>query len=392
MDILKRDDLKRLSEKRDGWHVSIFMPTHRAGAETQQDPIRLKNLLGQAEERLLASDRDRGRRGLRAPEAKALLEPASRLVQDSLFWQRQSDGLAIFISSEIAQHYRLPFDFEELVVVADRFHMKPLLRLLSGDGRFYVLALSQDQVRLLQGSRYSVGDVELESVPSSLAEALRFDDPERRLQFHTASGPTGGKGGRPAMFYGQGAPSQDEKGDILRYFQKLDQGLQELLADEQAPLVLAGVDYLLPLYREANTYPHLVEKGVEGNPENLSAKELHQRAWAIVQPRFLGEREVAAERFRQLAGTEKASDDLVEIVPAAHHGRVETLFVALDLQQWGEYDPATNEVRLRQEFEPGAQDLLDLAAVQALLHGGSIYAVEPAQMPAGASLAALFRY
>jgi hypothetical protein len=392
MNILKRDDLKRLSEKRDGWHVSIFMPTHRAGAETQQDPIRLKNLLGQAEERLLASDRDRGRRGLRAPEAKALLEPASRLVQDSLFWQRQSDGLAIFISSEIAQHYRLPFEFEDLVVVADRFHMKPLLRLLSGDGRFYVLALSQDQVRLLQGSRYSVGDVELKSVPSSLAEALRFDDPERRLQFHTASGPTGGKGGRPAMFYGQGAPSQDEKGDILRYFQKLDQGLQELLADEQAPLVLAGVDYLLPLYREANTYPHLVEKGVEGNPENLSAKELHQRAWAIVQPRFLGEREVAAERFRQLAGTEKASDDLVEIVPAAHHGRVETLFVALDLQQWGEYDPATNEVRLRQEFEPGAQDLLDLAAVQALLHGGSIYAVEPAQMPAGASLAALFRY
>jgi hypothetical protein len=368
------------------------MPTHRAGAETQQNPIRLKNLLGQAEERLLASDRDRGGRGLRTPEVQARLEPASELVEDGQFWQHQSDGLAIFISAEIAEHYRLPFDFEELVVVADRFHMKPLLRLLSGDGHFFILALSQDQVRLLQGSRYSVGAVELESAPSNLAEALRFDDPERRLQFHTASGPTGGKGGRPAMFYGQGAPSQDEKGDILRYFQKLDAGLQEFLSGEQAPLVLAGVDYLLPLYREANTYPHLVEKGIEGNPENLSAKELHQRAWAIVQPRFLGEREVAAERYRQLAGTDQATDDLNEIVPAAYHGRVETLFVALDLQQWGTFDPAANEVRLRQEREPGAGDLLDFAAVQALLHGASVYVVEPDQMPAGASLAAVFRY
>ena len=82
MDILSRDDLKNLSEKRDGWHVSIFMPTHRAGPETQQDPIRLKNLLGQAEEQLVAA-------GLRPPEAQARLEPASKLVQDGLFWQRQ---------------------------------------------------------------------------------------------------------------------------------------------------------------------------------------------------------------------------------------------------------------------------------------------------------------
>ena len=404
MDILSRDDLKRLSEERAGWHVSIFMPTHRAGPETQQDPIRLKNLLDEAGERLTASDR--GRDGLRAPAARALLEPASRLIEDGLFWQRQSDGLAIFVSSEIARmdryYYRLPFDFEEMVVVADRFHIKPLLPLLSGDGRFYVLALSQQEIRLLQGTRYTVGEVDLEKAPTSLAEALRFDDPERRLQFHTASGPSGGKGERPAMFYGQGAPSQDKKGDILRYFQKLDTGVQELLAGEQGPskqgpskqgpLVLAGVDYLLPLYREASTYPHLIEEGIEGHPDDLSAKELHRQAWAIVQPRFLEERQVAAERFRQLADTNSASDTLAEIVPAAYYGRVQTLFVALDVQQWGAFDPATNEVRLHQAPEVGDQDLLDLAAVHTFLNGGSVYAVAAEQVPSGGSLAALFRY
>jgi hypothetical protein len=385
MNILNKDDLKSLSEKHDGWHVSIYMPTHRAGPETQQDPIRLKNLLGQAEGWLQDV-------GLRTPEAKARLEPASRLVQDGLFWQRQSDGLAIFVSSAFARHYRLPFDFEELVVVAERFHVKPLLPLLSGDGRFYILALSQDEVRLLLGTRYTVGEVDLEGAPTSLAEALRFDDPEGRLQFHTASGPTGGRGGRPAMFFGQGAPSQDQKGDILRYFQKLDTGIQALLVGEQAPLVLAGVDYLLPLYREANTYPHLIEEGIEGSPDKLSAEELRQRAWAIVQPCFLEEREAAAERFMQLANTDKASEKLVEIVSAAYRGRVDALFVALDLQQWGAYDPETDKVQVHQQFEPGDQDLIDFAAVQALLHGANVYAVGVEQMPLGASLAAVFRY
>lgn len=385
MDILSRDDLKRLSKTGDSWHVSLFMPTHRAGPETQQDPIRLKNLLGQAEERLIEA-------GLRAPEARARLEPASKLIQDGLFWQRQSDGLAILLSSEIAHYFRLPLDFEELVIVAERFHLKPLLPLLSGDGRFFVLALSQEEARLLQGTRYRVAEVDLEGAPTSKAEALRFDDPERQLQFHTASGPSGGKGSRPAMFHGQGAPSHDQKDEILRYFQKLDTGIQGVLAGEEAPLVLAAVDYLLPLYREANTYPHLVEEGIEGNPENLSAEELRERAWAIVQPRFLEEREAAVQRFRQFADTDGASDQLSEIVPAAHHGRVETLFVALNLQQWGRFDPATNEVRIQQDAEPGGQDLMDLAAVQTLLHGGNVYAVEQDQMPTDASLTALFRY
>jgi hypothetical protein len=385
MNIISRKNLKKLGKKRDGWHVSIFVPTHQAGSEIQQDPIRLKNLVREAEQHLNDA-------GLRSPEAEELLEPALSLVQDRNFWQIQSDGLAIFLSSEIADHYRLPLDFQELVVVADRFHLKPLLPLLSGDGQFFILALSQDEVRLLLGTRYKVGEVDLAGTPTSFAEALRLDDPEKQLQFHTATGPAGGRGGRAASFHGHGGATKDDKVDLLRYFHKVDEGVQNLLAGEKAPLVLAGVDYLLPLYREANTYAHLIEEGIEGNPDDLSMEELHQDAWVLVESHFLEERDAAADRFRQLASTDSASDDLAEIVPAAHHGRVETLFVSLDHQQWGAYDPETNEIRLRRELKPGDQDLMDFAAVQVLLHGGSVYAAEAEQLPVGAPLAALFRY
>jgi len=333
--------------------------------------------------------------GLGTPETHELLKPAQRLLWDVHFWRHQSDGLAVFLSPGVFRYYCLPFDFEKLVVVSDRFHIKPLLPLLSGDGRFYILALSQNEVRLLQGTRYSVSEVDLKNAPESLAKALRYEDPEKRLQFHTSTRTPGGKGQRPAIFHGHGVASADDPKDyILRYFHQVDEGLHDLLRDEQAPLVLAGVDYLLPIYREANMYPYLVDEGIEGNPEELKAKELHEQAWAIVQPRFLTAQKEAAAQYRQLAGagSEQASNDLKEVVPTAYHGRVETLFVAVGLQQWGTFDPNTNAVQLHEEAEPGDEDLLDFAGVQTLLSRGTVYAVEPEKVPDEALLAAVFRY
>ena len=138
--------------------VSIFMPMHRSGPETQQDPIRFKNLLREAEERLITQ-------GLPAPEAKQLLESAQKLLQGDLFHQHQNDGLAMFLSVEMFRYYLLPFVFKELVIITHRFHIKPLLPLLSGDGRYFVLALSQNKIRLLQSTHYSVSELDVADVP-----------------------------------------------------------------------------------------------------------------------------------------------------------------------------------------------------------------------------------
>jgi hypothetical protein len=395
MDILTRNRVKGLAERSDGLCVSIYMPTHRAGQSIQQDPIRLKDLLSQAEERLIVE-------GLRAPEAQELLQPARVLLLNNSFWQHQSDGLALFLSSEGFRYYRLPFDFAAVVVVAYRFHIKPLLPLLSGDGRFYVLALSQSEIRLLQGTRDRVSEVNLESVPEGLVDVVRWDDPEKRFQFHTTTRTPGGErvrpgvgAERPAIFHGHGVASADDPKDyVSRYFHRIDEGVTEVLGDEQAPLVLAGVDYLLPIYREANAYPHLVDGGIVGNPEKLSAQELHEQAWAVVRPVFLVEREEAAARYSQLAGagSERASDDLRQIVPAAYHRQVEVLFVALGLQRWGSFDPSANAVRLHEDAKSADEDLLDFAAVHTFLNGGTVYAVDPKEMPGDAPLAAVFRW
>jgi len=149
---------------------------------------------------------------------------------------------------------------------------------------------------------------------------------------------------------------------------------------------------LYPIYAETNTYPGLTEGWVPGNPEGLSAHELQQRAWSVVEPHFLRDRQKAAERYWDLAGTGRTSTELAEILPAAYGGRIDELFVALDVQRWGIYDRETASAEVHAQAAPGDRDLLDLAAIQTILQNGSVYAVPGEKMPDRADMVAIFRY
>ncbi len=378
MNVFTRNELKTLMEKSEGPCVSIFMPTLRGGVQSQQNPIRFKNMLREAEERLVAA-------GLRSPEAKELLEPAQKLLLDGPFW-RQSNGIALFLSPNTFRYYRLPFDFEELLVVTDRFNVKPLLRLPASAVRFYILALSQNRVRLFEGVNQRINeiDLELEGIPQSIAAAMGYDDLEKQRQAHSGLPGT-------SIFHGH-AVADGAKANILRYFQQIDRGLRGLLRDRQVPLLLAGVSYLFSIYKEANNYPYLLQEGIEGNPDRMETEELYERAWAVVGPHFLKARQEAVDLYRRMAGTGLTSNDVKEIVPAAYYGRVDILFVVTGRQLWGTFDPDINEVELKPVAEHGNGDLLDLAAVHTILNGGVVYAVEPDQMPENVPLAVVYRY
>jgi hypothetical protein len=388
MDRLSKNEIKTLLEKQNGVCVSIFLPTSRGGVESQQDELRLRHQIRDAENRLLLDN-------LRSTEVEQLLEPLHALLVDGGFWLHTVDGLAIFRTSELFRYYRLPHSFQEQMIVSDHFYLKPLLPFLANDGRFYILAMSQNAIRLLEGTRYSIHELALpESIPASLAEALKYEEAENEVSFYSSSsGALVGKGGRKAViFYGQGVGHDDSKDHLLRYFQHIDRGLHELLKDESAPLVLAGVEYLFPLYRQANTYPYLLALGVPGNPDKLNADTLHEEAWAVVKPYFQKVQERTAAHFRDNVGTARTSNDIREIMPAAYYGQVSSLFVAIDQELWGNFDPTNNTIHVHKEPRFRDDDLLDEAATQTLLHGGSVYAVEQTKIPGESPLAAVFRY
>lgn len=382
-DIIAKEDWGLLLGERQGKCVSLFMPTHRYGAEIQQDPVRLKNLLREAEGQLEAA-------GLTPEEARELLSPMESLRDDPEFWKFQSDGLALFSSPGLFRSFRVPLDLEEEVRVGDRFQVRPLLPLLAGDGPFYILALSLHQVRLLEATRDDVRPIELPGVPGSFDEALGYDQYDKSVQSHTSS--STGLGRRSAIFHGHGDGDEErQKRDIQSFFRLVSEGLERFLKHREAPMVLATVEPHVPLYRAVNRHPVLLEEAIPGNPEAVADKDLHARAWPLVAPFFLKERDEALRRFTELQGSPRAASGLKEILPAAHQGRVEVLFLDRGKEGWGFFDPVTGKARIHSQRQNDDEDLLEMAAVHTLTQGGTVYALGEDQ-PLGAEAAAVLRY
>ncbi|HEX2978849.1 MAG TPA: hypothetical protein VHO48_01175 [Anaerolineaceae bacterium] len=385
MDLLSRDDLLNLIGQTDQTSLSIFMPAERIGPAVQQNPIRLRNLLETAEEQLRA-------RGMGTAEIRDFLAPVQNLLTDAAFWQRQSDGLAIFLSSNHFQVYRLPVSFDENVVINGHFYTKPLLPMLDGNGCFYLLALSQNAARLFEGDRFEMHEVDLGNTPTNMEKALGYDDDIGQVQLHTKTNP-GGHGDRNAIFFGHGTTADErKKDDILRFFQILERGIHTRIGDSTQPLLLAGVEYLLPIYRNASRYPHIHEQSLTGNPENQSAEELHDEAWRIIAPRFQQTRREAIEGYYILANDGLGSRDIRQILPAAHIGQVDILLVARDRELWGKYKPETQSVIVHNHRHDGDEDLTEMACAQTLTNNGTVYVLEPEEMPDRSVIAATMRW
>ena len=369
-------DLQTLAQS-ESTSISLYMPAEKAGAETRKNPLRFKNLLSEAEDKLTE----------RSVELEAALKSARAYIERHDFWQHQDSGLAFFINRDGVKYYRLPYSFDERVEVGDRFYLKPLLPLLTNNNEFYLLALSLNDVKFFLGSRYGLNQIELpQDVPPSLAEALKYDDPEKQTQYHS-----GDAGGSP-IYHGQGVGTTDNKDEIKRYFQQIDSGLTSALNESSTPLILAGVEFLLPIYHEVNSYNNLLEAGITGNPENVATQDLHQQAWAIIEPRFASEKQAAIAEYHNQSSAGLSSSRLEEIIAGAANGQIETLFVTADAQVYGQFDRQANKVQILDEAAANSMDLIDFAATQTYLQKGEVYTVDATEMPEGNAIAAILRF
>lgn len=268
--------------------------------------------------------------------------------------------------------------------------------MLSGDGRFFLLALDQNEIKLFQGSRFSISELSLpKGTMLGLKDLLEFEEFEKSLQFRTGAQSSGSPGARTSVYHGHGGRTLDDavhKEKILEFFHLVDKGVFKVIRDENSPLVLAGVEYLLPLYRKTNSYSYLLNEGLDLNPEDLTVSDLHSRAWQIVEPIFNQNQQKARAIYEQFSGNGRASSSIEDIIKASYEKRIEYLFVNINEQKWGIFDYDKNEIRFSEANELGCEDLLDFTAVNTLLANGTVYAVGKEKMPCDKQMAAVFRY
>ena len=298
-------------------------------------------------------------------------------------WEQPRDGLALFLGSGGLRRFHVPLRLPELVTVGDRFVVRPLLPLLTAGGRFYVMALSQDEIRLFEGTRFSLDELALDGLPL----AMWLTMPRRRPQVHAFLADRGETGGRTVF---HGSDHARPKMLVLQHFQRVDQALREVLSGGRAPLVLAGVRSMQALYHQANTYPELLAASLDGSPRDISTEELHRRAWPLVEPVLRRDEVVAAGAHRALQGTWRTCSEPAEVLNAAQQGRVEALFLSTDAPEWRSGADAEPLIRLGNPLREGEQ--VDLAAIATLRYAGEVYAVPAVHMPGGDPVSATLRY
>jgi hypothetical protein len=381
------DEVRTLAEHQQPPCISIYMPTDHRTTASAGNGIRFKNMLRQIETQL-------GEQGHKQRAIDGLLDPARHLLEDRMFWEFQSDGFACFISPDVFRYYRLPLPFNEFAIVNRRFHLKPMLELLSVDGHFFVLALSKKHTRFLYCTRYGSRRLEVRNMPPSLEHTLRFDERSKDAEFQdNQSGPRGRPGPQTqVLMNGMGGEKDRSLNDLTRYFHEIDDALQPILRNEQAPLVLASVAYEHGLYHDINRYSNVTDEFIQGNPELLRDDQLRESGWQIAQPVFLRARETAIATLGEALGHRQGSTDIRELVRAAQDGVIDYLFVPIGVSVYGQFDEATRDVEVHAERQPGDEDLLDLASLGVLASGGVVWAMQPEEMPARANMAATLRY
>lgn len=368
--------------------VSIFLPTHVKGREIRQDPVRLRNLLGQAEDRLVA-------RGMRAEDARALLTPARRMVDDDVFWRHQERGLAVFLAPGMFRYHRVPIAVDERVTVGPEFHIRPLLGLLAADGRFFVLALSASRARLFEGSRFGFIEREVAFPEGVAAVAAETDYSENTRNASPVARPRSGAPGGIPRTHGFGdSPEDYRRTEQMVYLRRVATALDEAMAAETAPLLVAADPQSRGHFAKISRAGGLVQDGTDINPDSVSDDELHRLALEHIRPIFTAARARALEQFRVLLGNNapRAALKIEDIVRGARFSRIEMLFLAESETLWGRYDEKSDEVIAHGSPDGGDTDLLDYAAAHTLLHGGRVDLLPRQDMPRGAMAAAIMRF
>ncbi len=365
--------------------LSLYMPTQRAFPERNQNPIRYRNLLRQL--------RNQVEEQLPQGECEILLKGFEELANNHEFWLEQQEALAIFSGEDFFEVFQLQRPVAERTIVSNRPYLTPLVRIVQSADNYQVLCLTRDSVRLFEGNRDFLEEVELApEVPRDTVAALGSD-----LTAGDQSGHPGGFGaasdrGDPLMHESGGGGKQDEIDiDRDRFFRLVDRAIIEHHSKPSGlPLLLAALPENQAFFRSVSHNKQLMESGIAIDPESLDVKTLQQKSWALLSERYKQRLNSILDQYGSSHGQGLASDQLDEIGQATLSGRVATLLVEADRQVSGKLEAENGEVNL--DGNSSNTDVLDEVVLQTMENGGEVIVVPSELMPCATGAAAVFRY
>ena len=360
--------------------LSLYQPTHRQHPDNVQDPIRFRNLVKEMAESL--------RQKYPKREMASLLEPFEALADNKAFWNHTADGLAVLGAPGMFRAYRLHRPVAELVVVADSFHTKPLMRITQSADHYQVLGLSRNSFKLFEGNRDSLLEVQPLGHATQTSDGMLGKDDDNREGAHRAYGPTG-----DAAWHGTDVKQAASDRDTEHFFRAVDQAVMQRYGQSGGMgLILAALPEHHHLFRSVSKNPMLLKEALDVNPDAMSLDALRERAWQLIQPYYLDRLAGLVDAYGVATGKAQGSDALGDIAKAALEGRVATLLIEADRIIPGHINAATGKVTVGKLDDPEVDDLLDDLGELVLKSGGVVVMVPAERMPTTTGAAAVYRF
>jgi hypothetical protein len=381
MELISKDEFTELAHHKGEISISIYIPTHRSGMEVneKQDTILFKNALQSLHLQLQG-------KGLQNAEIDSLLAPCYELYKNEIFWNNQLDGLAVFISDNFFKAIQLPFAVNEELYINNSFFVSPLMPMITNKEEFYLLTLSKQEAKLYLGNAFGLQYIEVEGMPNGMEDVIQYDE-KAGTQLHRRGSNSGG-----ANFHGQ-ENQLDDKTLVGTYFQEVDRTVySEVLHDKNAPLVLAGVEYLIPIYKGVSKYNLIADDAIFGNQQHESQLALYIKAREIVAPYFKEQTNKVLQNYYNGIATPSTSSMPEKVIPASFYAQISDLFISKGEHIWGNFDEQNSTVEIHAEKQEGDECLLNKAAVNTYVNGGDVYILEKEKMPKDSVVAAFLRF
>ncbi len=368
--MLNNKVFKQLAKTRKEHCVSMYVPAHPSedGIESRSF---FKRMISDVKEELVE-------RGMDEKAAHKFLFNAYELLEEPEYWSNMQYGLGVFITEDSFDFLKIPGEVGLYFFVGGRFYLRPLLPAVNGKERFYLLAISEDNVNLYEGDKFTLRPIPpSELLPDNMQEAIAAETEERNVQMKSGQSAYETPVFKGSEDMGSGHNLKQWK----RYFYQIDEGVRELIDQERTPLVIAAPDPMAPVYKETSQYLDITPVHISGNPDDKDESELHEKAVEILDNFYEGKRVAKSKSFDDYMKDDRASATVFDILSKSLKGEVETLFIAKGRHSWGEYDAEKGNIDMYKEQKPGAIDLLDLAATHTHLNNGDIYFVPKDEMP-----------
>jgi len=361
--------------------ISLYQSTHRFSPENKQDPIVFKNLIREIENSI--------EKKYQKNDLTSIMKPFYQIEEEKGFWDNTLDGLAIFANPNKCIAYKLYRPVQELVVVADSFHIKPLIRIFQSVDKYHLLGLNHNDFTLYEGNIYGFEEIEMgPGTPRTIEEVLGG----QKTDSYLAHGSYGGADGH-AMYHGHGGKKDGAEEYIEKFFRYVDRFvLENYSKPSKLPLILVSLKENHNIFREISHNSYLMEEGIKGSYDSLNIEQLKEKAWEIIGPLYMEKTQNLVNSFENAKTNLLGSDDLSQITVAAFENRVETILIEADRIIPGKIDDNTGKIELGNIDDPDLDDILDDLAELVIKKRGEVVVLPKERMPSDTGVAAIYRY